>query len=156
MEEIRQFGVRPAGEAAINLIISELKLLKEPSPRLDVEIYFHTQCRRTPAGYIFLGQEICPHTFPWIHPNGSPTNAGMAHAPAYTRSVDDALLLKPEGYRLQLSEWDDESLRELGPWQAILTPPGKRGDFDEWWPRTDHAYNPAIAICIASLLTKLK
>ena len=132
-------------------LLDRLLNLDCPSPNLDVEIYFLTQCRPTPKGYIFLGSEICTKTFPWIHPNGSPTNASMASAPPYTSLVDAALLLKPTGFRLQLAEWDDEDLRKAGPWQAILTKAGAGNGFDDMWLRCDHAANPAIAVTVACL-----
>lgn len=65
--------------------------------------------------------------------------------------LDAALALVPEGWRLQLSDWDAQSLRDRGPWQAVITPPGKRDDFSEWHPRCDHAPTPALALCIAAL-----
>lgn len=132
-------------------LLERLQASRGPDLKLDVEIYFATQCRPTPQGYRFLGDEVCVRTFPWLHPNGSPTNASMASAPAYTSSTDSALRLKPEGYRLQLAEWDDEQLRQHGPWQAILTKAGASDSFDDLWSRCDHAFNPALAITIACL-----
>lgn len=74
--------------------------------------------------------------------------AALVDAGAY---LDAAMTLVPEWYRLQLSDWDDETLRTHGPWQAILTPPGRRCDFSEWMPRCDHAATPALALCAAAL-----
>lgn len=72
--------------------------------------------------------------------------------PRYTGSIDAALALVPEGFRVAVMEWDHEILRAKGPWQAILTPVGG-GDsiFAESQGRCDHALTPAIALCIAAL-----
>lgn len=69
----------------------------------------------------------------------------------YTTSLDAAMTLVPEGYRLQLSDWDHETLRAHGPWQAILTPHGRRCDFSRCMPLCDHAATPALALCAAAL-----
>ena len=74
--------------------------------------------------------------------------------PRYTSSIDAAMTLVPEGWRLQLSEWDHEDLRAKGPWQAILERNGTRGDFMEPAPRCDHAKTPALALCAAALRAK--
>lgn len=71
--------------------------------------------------------------------------------PAFTSSIDAALTLVPDGWRVQvLSEWDNPTLRSRGPWQAILCEAGQ-GDGMNGKPRCDHAPNPAIALCIAAL-----
>jgi hypothetical protein len=87
-----------------------------------------------------------------LHPRDfvTPTSS-VPPAPEYTASNDTAMALVPEGWRIQLSDWDDETLRAHGPWQCILTPPGKRSAFDEWWPRCDHAASAPLALCAASL-----
>ncbi len=73
--------------------------------------------------------------------------------PAYTASLDAAMTLKPEGMRLMLSEWDDEThLRPRGPWQAVLSLPGADASFDLMrGHRCDHANSPALALCAAAL-----
>lgn len=63
--------------------------------------------------------------------------------------TDAAMMLKPEEYRLQLSEWDDLRLRERGPWQAILVPNGARCNLGFAGLRCDHATTPALAILAA-------
>ena len=71
----------------------------------------------------------------------------------YTASLDAALTLMPEGWRINLlSEWDNETLRAKGAWQAILMPIGK-GDSIHAGMRTrcDHAATPPralIAVCL--------
>lgn len=73
------------------------------------------------------------------------------HVPRYTTSIDAALSLVPEGWRVNLSEWDDEEhLRPAGPWQCILSVAGTchANPFDA---RCDHAQTPAQAITAAAL-----
>ena len=66
--------------------------------------------------------------------------------PAYTASIDAALTLVPEEYRVAVMEWDHEMLRAEGPWQCLLTPVGG-GDsiLADGQGRCDHAATPALA-----------
>ena len=78
--------------------------------------------------------------------------------PAYTTSLDAALTLVPEGWRINLlSEWDNETLRAKGAWQAILMPIGK-GDSIHAGMRTrcDHAATPARALIAACLKARME
>lgn len=73
--------------------------------------------------------------------------------PAYTASLDAAAALVPEGWRLAyLGEWDSETLRARGPWQAILIRAGEGDSFGpELSPRCNHAATPALALTAAAL-----
>lgn len=70
----------------------------------------------------------------------------------YTSSIDAALTLVPEGWLLQLSDWEDRQLRDAGPWQVVLVQRGKRGDMRHAFDaRCDHAPTAALALVIAAL-----
>jgi len=73
--------------------------------------------------------------------------------PAYCASLDAAMTLVPEGWHLQLSDWSEPALCELGPWMAILSPPGIRTGMETiiFRTRCQHAATPALALCAASL-----
>ena len=81
------------------------------------------------------------------------TPTGWLMSRNYFRSLDDARTLVPEGLRLMLSEWDDEShLRAKGAWQAVLSKPGCDASFDAMRGyRCDHAATPALALTAAAL-----
>lgn len=71
----------------------------------------------------------------------------------YTSSLDAALRLKPSGWRIAyLGEWNDERLREMGAYQAILQLPGEGDHFGgDLSPRCDHAASLELAFCSAAL-----
>jgi len=72
----------------------------------------------------------------------------------YTASIDAAMSLMPAGYRVMLSEWDDEAhLRPRGPWQAVLSIAGSGmcGFDGASKTRCEHAATPALALTAASL-----
>jgi len=74
--------------------------------------------------------------------------------PAYTASIDSAMSLVPAGYRVMLSEWDDEAhLRPRGPWQAVLSIAGcgMCGFNGAFKTRCEHGTSPALALTAASL-----
>ena len=80
----------------------------------------------------------------WVHARRCFT--AMLDAKAYESA---ALMMVPEGLRVNLSEWDDRKhLRPMGPWQCILTRAGK-GNMDPFFARCDHATTPALALCAA-------
>lgn len=99
------------------------------------------------------------HHEAWWHYEAAGESANPPlHQPAppqcFTKSLDAAMTLVPEGLRLQLSEWDDEvDLRPKGPWQAILTRPGAGSSFAEMngVGRCEHAATPALALTAAAL-----
>lgn len=91
----------------------------------------------------------------WFYPPSSPVLHHKSELPNFTSSIDEAMTLVPEGWRVQLSDWDDDHLRSIGPWQAILTAPGARQLVSEWSPRCDHASTPALALCAAALRARL-
>jgi hypothetical protein len=72
---------------------------------------------------------------------------------SYTASLDAAVTLVPEGWRLGvLSEWDNETLRKKGPWQCIVMPAGKGDSMGIGLnTRCDHAATAALALCAAAL-----
>jgi hypothetical protein len=71
--------------------------------------------------------------------NGFSTQ-GLGPLPAYTQSLDAALTLVPEGWRVTHAYWDDERAHfTLG-----------HVDRDKGW-RDGDAPTPALALCIASL-----
>lgn len=79
---------------------------------------------------------------------------GQTYAPpAYTASLDAAMLLVPADHTIQLSDWDHEALRAKGPWQAIVLPIGARGAMQRFTfsNRCDHAATPPLALCAAAL-----
>lgn len=75
--------------------------------------------------------------------------------PHYTTSLDAALTLIPEGWRvLNLSEWDAEPLRLLGPWMCQVRPREHRANIFEGFgegPNCMHAPTAALALCRAAL-----
>lgn len=75
------------------------------------------------------------------------------HCERYTASIDAAMTLVPADHTVQLSDWEDEKLREHGAWQAIVLPRGARGRMTDYTfsNRCDHAATPALALCAASL-----
>lgn len=78
-------------------------------------------------------------------------NSIWRNLPRFTDSLDAAMSLVPEGYNLQLSDWEHWRLRVKGPWQAILTK-GDRGKLRSLpGPRCDHAATASLAICAAAL-----
>lgn len=81
-----------------------------PDRELDADIYFALFCSRTPEGYRWLGRNVPADRFPWLHPDGTPTNADMVAAPCVTSSLDAAMTLVPErclaGFK---ALWDGES-----------------------------------------------
>ena len=77
----------------------------------------------------------------------------MRAAAELLRSLDAAMTLVPAEHTVQLSDWEDEKLREHGAWQAIVLPMGARGRMTDYTfsNRCDHAATPALALCAASL-----
>ena len=89
----------------------------------------------------------------WISVHGFGCQAAM-----FTTSLDAALTVVPEGWRINLlSEWDNETIRAKGAWQAILMPIGK-GDSIHAGMRTrcDHAATPARALIAACLKARME
>lgn len=91
---------------------------------------------------------------PELFTDGKPgTRAREWLAPKFTSSVDAAMTLVPEGHTVQLSDWDHETLRQKGSWQAIVLPFGARGAMKDFTftNRCDHAATPALALVAAAL-----
>jgi hypothetical protein len=68
-------------------------------------------------------------------------------------TVDAAMMMVPPEHTVQLSDWDHERLREMGPWQAIVLPLGARGGMQSYTfsNRCDHAATPGTALLAAAL-----
>ena len=85
---------------------------------------------------------------------GGKDAADYINAPPYTASIDSAMSLVPAGYRVMLSEWDDEAhLRPRGAWQAVLSMAGSGmfGFNGAFKTRCEHGATPALALTAASL-----
>lgn len=121
-------------------LIEALEKAEGPGIALDAEIYCatHGHCERD-GGAVILRCSETGHKKTKFAP------------PAYTSSIDAALTLVPDGWLLQISDWEDERLRARGPWQAILTRYGERDKMASFKTRCNHAPTPAIALCIAAL-----
>jgi hypothetical protein len=82
-------------------------------------------------------------------------------APDYTSSIDAAMTLLPEGWRIeQIGEWYDAPLRAKGPWLAIIYRPqfrisdGGTGGGGDPFARCENTATPAIALTAAALRAK--
>lgn len=98
-----------------------------------------------------------PHGWYWRRGDHSWTAEGDGYPADYLGSLDAALTLVPEGWRINLlSEWDNETLRAKGAWQAILMPIGK-GDSIHAGMRTrcDHAATPPRALIAACIKVRI-
>jgi hypothetical protein len=72
--------------------------------------------------------------------------------PAYTASLDAAITLVPEGWRIgDLSQHDHPTLRAKGDWTAWLYPDGKLEPVTGDKPRCRFAATPALALTAAAL-----
>lgn len=83
------------------------------------------------------------------------TQITLPDCPAYTKSIDCALTLAPEGVRANITT-PDPSMKNIGPATALLIPYNSN---DALWARSragnigegEHATSPAVALCIAAL-----
>jgi len=84
----------------------------------------------------------------YYHRSGSPWMCVAVPNPGYTASLDAAMTLVPEGWRLaNLAEWIGWIMREKGAWRVALTgltPSRSRIE-------VEHAATPALALCAAAL-----
>lgn len=138
-------------------LIERLEALEAPCRECDVLIDAH----RGGAFHRGISDEDAksiaePATY-WDKDTGeevTKSGADTYSVPHYTASIDAAMALVPEGWRIcNFSQHDHKLLRQDGEWMCSLYPDGKiddcNRDFD--WPRCDNAPTPAIALCIAAL-----
>jgi len=114
-------------------LIARLEAASGPSRDLDMSIYLATDPRMN--GCYFLDTYIPER-------DGKP-------APAYTSSIDAALMLVPLNY----GELDFDLTRYCGGWSCLVS------SGEQAWCTTGHAKDastPALAICIAALRAKEK
>lgn len=64
-----------------------------PDRELEAEVHLALYCTPTPEGYRWGGYATPPELFPWVHPDGTPTNANIVSARPVTRSLDAAMTL---------------------------------------------------------------
>lgn len=110
-----------------------------PNRDLSSEIYIALYCRPKPEGYRWpaIDATVGP-AYPWLHPDGTPTNLSMRPGPDYTGSLDAALKL--------LDLWDEHpewqvTRRYCTGYHASV---GTAAD-------TVGCCTPALAICAAAL-----
>ena len=127
-------------------LIEKLEAAGEGSRELDTRIHALLEdrdLRQDEFGRLLGRSREAPHDeCIMAYPNFSPDTA----IPCYTTSLDAALTLVPEGYRLELyqsanGEW----------WDADLSPLGYDVDHEDGWSNGDGKADPALALCIAAL-----
>jgi hypothetical protein len=125
--------------------------LKGPDREVDAEIALVCGIVRERDGNCFYGHRdysVVVMERDYYDHEGHPPEL-----PAYTASLDAAMTLVPKGHTVQLSDWDHETLRQKGPWQAIVLPFGARGAMKDFTftNRCDHTATPSLALLAAAL-----
>lgn len=127
----------------IDLIV-EFGKLRKADWKFDAKIHLNLFCTPTPKGYKspLFSEVVDRNRYPWLLPDGTPTNADMVSAPPYTASIDAASKLVPEGLAWKLHVTTQGALAHILPDNEYYVGPalafceGKTG---------------ALALCLAAL-----